>query len=72
MQVKRWMKKYGTLKKNERIGGFLNFSSQYQSNATQLKQESNEKSKNASNGRSEITNEIEQAWRALSSQEQKQ
>lgn len=63
-QVKRWLKKHGSLKKLERKSGFLNFSSQCEIETGF--------GKDPRVGRSLMVDEIEKAWRAMSLEEKGQ
>lgn len=64
-QVKRWLKKHGSLNKTERKSGFLNFSSRCEIDVKP--EEANEKKSRI--GRTFIIDEIEKAWRAMSTEE---
>lgn len=66
-QVNRWLTKHGTLKKTERMSGFLNFSAQYEADIKSVDGEDKYRK-----GRSQVIDEIERAWRALSPEEKKQ
>nr|CAG4636748.1 EOG090X00BV [Ceriodaphnia reticulata] len=63
--VKRWLKKHGSLRKQERKSGFLNFS-------TQCEVEIQDFDIDPRVGRSLMADEIEKAWRAMSLEERAQ
>lgn len=65
--VKRWLKKHGSFKKQQRKSGFLKFSSEYE--VTASNSVDGNIAEKGPRGRSLATDEVENAWRALSSEE---